>query len=163
MLHGYTPLNEHRRLSGVGPSGIGCSCCRDGTKQEQKRLDNKRVRQAAKASLRLVEVEDAKEWEWFEREYGGLPMKLWLLRPIEGDTLFSGWDTAQGFVIRAETEGEARSLAHACGGAEGRYYGSWESTEAVDTRAWTSAEHSTCVELTADGPTEIVMRDFLHG
>lgn len=90
-------------------------------------------------------------------------MKLWLLRPVgydgadydeaDIDPLWNPWyDKTFGFVVRAETEDEARQLAQGEAGDEAR-----ESLNG--TPAWTSAEHSTCIELTVDGPTEIVIVD----
>ena len=77
-------------------------------------------------------------------------MKLWLIRPVTGEDeigIWSPWyDKAFGFVIRAETEKEARTLAKGKGGA--------------NYPAWTSADHSTCVKLTPEGEGGIIMQDF---
>ena len=82
-----------------------------------------------------------------------MKMKLWLLRPIEGDALWSPWyDKAFGFVVRAKCEADARLLAHRAGGDEVR-------KKDKDKSAW-SAEHSTCVELTAKGEVGIIIKDF---
>lgn len=94
-------------------------------------------------------------------------MKLWLLRPIEyedGDTpdqlWIPQWDRAFGFVVRAETESEARAIAQANAGDEAsERHIAWLGLSAA-TRAWTSAEHSTCVELVPDGQPGVVIRDF---
>ena len=74
-------------------------------------------------------------------------MKLWLLLRKPGDKLWEPWyDKAFGFVIRAEDEAGARSLAVSeCGDERGAAWG---------------PDHSTCEELSADGGEEIVMRDF---
>jgi len=83
-------------------------------------------------------------------------MKLWLLRPIEGDAFWEPWfDKAFGFVVRADTEEQARQLAQADGGDEKR-----ERFGGKPRPAWTDATHSTCVELTAEGAAQIVLRDF---
>lgn len=81
-------------------------------------------------------------------------MKLWLLRPVDGlanhDNPWNPWyDKAFGSVIRAETETEARALAKAAAGDENR-----------KGEPWLDAKYSTCVELTAEGPAEVVMEDF---
>lgn len=83
-------------------------------------------------------------------------MKLWLLRPVEGSEHWEPWhDKAFGFVIRAETEEAARALAQEKGGDEaGTGY------HRVYTDAWTNPVHSTCVEVTTEGPPEVILRDF---
>lgn len=76
-------------------------------------------------------------------------MKLWLIRP--SDPTSGAWDPrydkAFGFVVRAETEEQARKFAAAAAGDE---------TE----DAWLSTMLSTCEELTADGDPGIVIHDF---
>ncbi len=82
-------------------------------------------------------------------------MKIWLLRPIDGDSLWDPWyDKAFGFVVRAESEAEARALALTESGDEVRGWGA-----DPDRTAWEPA-HSTCIEVTPDGAPGIVMRDF---
>ena len=83
-------------------------------------------------------------------------MKLWLLRPIEGDALWEPWyDKAFGFVVRAETEADARALALTDSGEE-----TFDLLGPdTDRAAWESA-HSTCVELLPDGEPGVVMRDY---
>ena len=77
-------------------------------------------------------------------------MKLWLLRPIHGHDEWGPWkpwyDKTFGFVVRAETEDEARLLASKQAGDEGHH-------------AWMEPFESTCVELTADGPAGVVIQD----
>ena len=84
-------------------------------------------------------------------------MKLWLLRPVKGDPLWKPWyDKAFGFVVKAETEEDARAVANANSGDEGRYENRSEA-------AWLSDKHSTCVELTADtsdGEPQLVIKDY---
>jgi hypothetical protein len=81
-------------------------------------------------------------------------MKLWLLRPSEEfpEGTKSPWepwkDTVVGFVVRAEMEEDARGLADAEAGDEG------------NDDPWLDEQLSTCVELTADGPAEVVIQDF---
>ena len=72
-------------------------------------------------------------------------MKLWILQPIEP---WDPWyDRAFGFVVRAQTEQEARVLA---------------STEAGDEggSSWQDEDKTTCYELTAEGFSCVVLRDF---
>jgi hypothetical protein len=78
-------------------------------------------------------------------------VKLWLLKPvhIEGDRRW-GWDCAHGFVVRADSETDARLLA------------AGESGDELPT-AWLKPELSTCEELTAEGGAEVVLRDFHAG
>ena len=91
-------------------------------------------------------------------------MKLWLLRPMDGlaknDNPWKPWyDKAFGFVVRAETEDEARSLAHADAGDENR--GTFLGGKIADTnQPWKDAKYSTCVELLPEGAAEVVMKDF---
>lgn len=73
-------------------------------------------------------------------------MKLWLLQRT--DTV--GWDEADGFVVRAMTEDHARFLAAQEAGGEGE-----------DT--WRASLKSSCVELSAKGPPNIILRDFKAG
>ena len=86
-------------------------------------------------------------------------MKLWLLRPVDSDSgPWDPWyDRVFGFVIRAETPGEARAIAQAGGGSE-TY--SWKGREKVSVPAWTDSRFSTCEELTADGEPGIIIKDL---
>lgn len=75
-------------------------------------------------------------------------MKLWHLLPIGVGGHWSPWyDKAFGFVVRAESETEARALAAKVAGDEGEV-------------AWTDKGSSTCIELTADGEAGVVIRDY---
>ena len=91
-------------------------------------------------------------------------MKLWLLRPVggldENDNPWGPWfDKAFGFVVRAETEAEARELAHAEAGDENR--GEFLSAKTANTnQPWKEAKYSTCTELLPDGEAGVVMQDF---
>jgi hypothetical protein len=90
-------------------------------------------------------------------------MKLWLLRPNDSlesnDNPWEPWyDKCFGFVIRAETEGEARHIASQNGGDENDtvYFGNQET---VDLKAWLNQKYSTCLEITPDGKKGIIMSD----
>jgi len=81
-------------------------------------------------------------------------MKLWLLKAREdlgtdNDPWECWYDKAHGFVIRAEDETTARAIANQSGGDETRVFDAWLSTE-----------YSTCVELTADGESDIIIEDY---
>ncbi len=86
-------------------------------------------------------------------------MKLWLLRPIHGDDEVDLWDPwydkTFGFVVRAETEEEARQMAQKQGGDE-VCGASYDSPQAP---AWTLSRYSTCQELLTDGEAEVIIRD----
>ena len=84
-------------------------------------------------------------------------MKLWLLRPIEGlkNSPWEPWyDKAFGFVVRAETEAEARRYADEDGGEETERY------QQVQRHPWLDAALSTCVELLPEGESGVVIQDF---
>lgn len=91
-------------------------------------------------------------------------MKLWILRPVEGldkkDNPWEPWyDKAFGFVIRAETEEDAREFAHSGAGDENR--GEFLSTKTANTnQPWKDAKYSTCTELLPEGEAGVVMLDF---
>ena len=70
-------------------------------------------------------------------------MKLWLLRRLPGRER----DKAVGFVVRAETEVEARRVAHDAAPAHGSI-------------VWTDPKVTSCVELTTVGGAEVVMAIF---
>jgi hypothetical protein len=76
-------------------------------------------------------------------------MKLWILRPLKDDSApwLPYFDRMFGFVIRAESEDKARSLAASNWGDEG-------------PDAWLSSRLSTCVELRADGPAGVILESY---
>jgi hypothetical protein len=78
-------------------------------------------------------------------------MKLFL---IEADV--GGWDTAQGFVIAAETEEEARAIANDNGGDECGHYGR-------RTPFWSSNGRCEVLAAQVDGPARLILRDFASG
>lgn len=91
-------------------------------------------------------------------------MKLWLLKPTEnlpeGDNPWKPWyDKVFSFVARAETEEAARKYADCEAGDEGRdeFLG---SKIANTTHPWLDSKYSICVELTAEGKSGIIIRDF---
>ncbi len=74
-------------------------------------------------------------------------MKLWHLtrkeRPVDD------WDMSISFVVRAETEKDARQIAFDNEGC--RWY---------ETNVWKDPEQTLCTELTADGEAEMIIVDF---
>lgn len=91
-------------------------------------------------------------------------MKLWLLHPMDGlaknDNPWEPWyDKAFGFVVRSETEEEARKFAHEQAGDENR--GVFLGGKIADTNSpWLDAKYSTCTELLPEGEAGVVMQDF---
>lgn len=83
-------------------------------------------------------------------------MKLWILRPrgkteLQSDNPWNPWyDKTFGFVVRAETERDARQLCQQA--AEHELYGACQP--------WLDEAYSTCQELLADGDAEIIISDF---
>ncbi len=76
-------------------------------------------------------------------------MRLWLLRPVyDGNAEpWNPWyDKTFGFVVRAETESDARKFASADCGGEGE-------------NAWLDSDYSTCEALTADGTPAVIIKD----
>jgi len=71
-------------------------------------------------------------------------MKVWEL----GQHRNTSYDTARKFVVRAPNEPFARALASKQCGDEGE-------------DVW--LEDAYCLELTADGEAEVVVRDFKYG
>lgn len=85
-------------------------------------------------------------------------MKLWLLRPVEklpkDNNPWEPWyDKFFGFVVRAETEAEAREQAQSERGDE-------TYSEGGTIPVWTDPELSTCVELSPEGDAEVIIYDF---
>lgn len=72
-------------------------------------------------------------------------MRLWLLKPHKD---WDEWyDKAEGFVVRAETEADARAVAASAAGDEG-------------PKAWKDVGLTSCLELDQSGPPGVVLRDF---
>lgn len=75
-------------------------------------------------------------------------MKLWLLKPVDTRTHWNPWfDKAFGFVVRAPDEATARDVAAEESGDE-------------KPEPWLDKKFTDCVELTADGPAQVILRDF---
>jgi hypothetical protein len=75
--------------------------------------------------------------------------KIWLLRPVEETAApwLSYHDCMFGFVVRASNQEVARTLAAKQAGDEG-------------PRAWLSSRFSTCIELTGDGPSTVILEAY---
>lgn len=87
-------------------------------------------------------------------------MKLFELKAKEGlpegDNPWEDvWDCYYGFVVRTETEAEARTYADACEGRENN----WDNTR----HPWLDEKYSTCIELKDEGEAGIVLSDFKNG
>lgn len=105
-------------------------------------------------------------------------MKLWLIEAIRKEYDFEQgkyvgglppgddpwevpYDKHSGFVVRAETEKEARKIAQSSAADEsGR---NEEPRPAWVNIAWLYAKYSTCVELTSEGKAGVVMSRFNAG
>lgn len=90
-------------------------------------------------------------------------MQLWILRPKEGlsrlDNPWNPWyDKAFGFVIRAESEEEARKLAHDNAWKENDPEFLGEKTSKTDS-PWLDPNYSTCDSLLADGNAGVLIED----
>lgn len=89
-------------------------------------------------------------------------MKIFELKPIHkpNDDPWEPWyDKAFGFIIRAETEEEARKYAHEEAGDENR--GEFMNEEIAKTsEPWLDANYSTCVELSNNGKSGVILKDF---
>ena len=77
-------------------------------------------------------------------------MKLYLLERNAFQPAMVIYDCNNGFVIRADTEQRAREIASQQQGDEGR-------------STWLDPKLSSCRELSADGPEQVVIRDFNAG
>jgi hypothetical protein len=78
-------------------------------------------------------------------------MRLWLLRPVSDDLdPWAPWveNNTYGIVVRARTDDAARELA-----------ASHAEDEGPDARLL--SKYSACVELTGDGPAEVVMEEYI--
>ncbi len=95
---------------------------------------------------------------------GHLVRRLWLLRPVDGlpdnNNPWEPWyDKSFGFVVCADSEDEARQMAHKGAGDENR--GEFLSSKTADTQQpWMDAKYSTCIELTPAREKGVVIEDF---
>lgn len=90
-------------------------------------------------------------------------MKLYLIRPNEDlpkdDNPWEPWyDKAFGFVVRAETEQQARRMAQDNHGDENDVWGENSVTHCIEP--WLKDKYTSCVEITQDGPAEMIIRDY---
>lgn len=91
-------------------------------------------------------------------------MKLYLLEPVEylheGDDPWDPWfDKVFGFVVRADTEENARRLANEQAGDENR--GEFMNQTIAQTKTpWLEEKYSTCVEINSYGKEEVILRDL---
>ena len=94
-------------------------------------------------------------------------MKLWYLEPLEssvrsGESRRDPWDPwydkAFGFVVRAKNEVEARQFAAADAGDEAP--SKWFKSD-DDFNPWLDSNYSSCTELTNEGVSDVVLRDFM--
>lgn len=92
-------------------------------------------------------------------------MKIWLLQAKDQD-LPDGvnpwvpwYDKAFGHVVRAETEEEAREIAHNNAGDENR--GEFLGEKISKTESpWKDSKYSTCIELVHEGESGLIITDF---
>jgi hypothetical protein len=98
-------------------------------------------------------------------------MDIWILKPLlydglvtypveEGDNPWDPWyDKAFGFVVIAETEQDARIIAHENAGDENR--GVFLSQQTSKTREpWLDPKYTSCKVLVAGNKPGLVLRDF---
>lgn len=76
-----------------------------------------------------------------------IKMRLWLLKR---EKMRPYYDVADGFIVRAETEDDARKIASLDAGDEGN-------------TTWLSAKYSSCEPLSEIGPAQSILRDFNAG
>lgn len=85
-------------------------------------------------------------------------MKLWLLRPLDAESgPWNPWyDKAFGFVVRADTEADARALAAKDAGDEA----DGEDFEPLPVNPWQDPALASCVELAHEGDAGVIIMDF---
>lgn len=80
-------------------------------------------------------------------------MKLWKLYPRQKAKPWDFWpDKCHGFIIRSETEEQARKIAQDNAGDE-KDYGD----------VWLDLDLCICIEILPEGNSEIILRDFRNG
>ena len=89
---------------------------------------------------------------------------LWLLRPRDflpdDDNPWNPWyDKCFGFVIRADSEEDARQIADVNSGSENdnTFLG---RTVCNTSSPWMDPKYSSCTELSDIGPAKMIMRDY---
>jgi hypothetical protein len=90
-------------------------------------------------------------------------MAIWILRPVKNlkNNPWEPWfDKSFGFVVRADSEAHARSLAHKNAGDENGH-GNWGGhVNGFTKKPWIDPQYSTCKLLMQEGRNGIVMKDF---
>lgn len=87
-------------------------------------------------------------------------MKLWILKPKQSleknDNPWEPWyDKNHGFVIRAESENDARKIAHNEAGDE--------NNSKFSKEPWLDSKYSSCDVLLEDGEAGLIMEEYLPG
>lgn len=82
-------------------------------------------------------------------------MKLFELRPVNGlvadnNPWWHGYDKCFCFIIRADSETEARKIADQNAGDENKYF----------KNPWQDKNYSTCIELTQGGKSGIISKEL---
>jgi hypothetical protein len=89
--------------------------------------------------------------------------RLYILRPVEDlpsrDNPWEPWyDKRFGFVVRAQSEEDARKIAHDRAGDENR--GEFMGSKIANTAApWLESRYSSCLELLPDGEIGLIIYD----
>lgn len=91
-------------------------------------------------------------------------MKLWLLkpridRPDNPDPWSQWWCRAWGFVVRANTEKEARTIAQAGAEESGGLDVSCEGA----LKPWIKKKYVDCVEVSTEGKSQVILQHFEQG
>jgi hypothetical protein len=82
-------------------------------------------------------------------------MKLWKLEPTKRGEQYVALDCNNGFVIRAESEQDAREIAEAAAGDERS-----DAVRDGHPGFWIVSKLAKCSELTAEGKAAIVLESF---
>lgn len=91
-------------------------------------------------------------------------MKVYILKPKnelpENDNPWEPWyDKCFGFIIRANSEKEAREFADENAGDENREQ-FFNKKNAKTTNPWLDKNYTTCEELSDNGEEGVIMRNF---
>lgn len=91
-------------------------------------------------------------------------MNLWILKPVknlpdDNNPWEPPYDCHHGMVVRAETENQARQLAHKNGAAEN---GSWRFSDVKTKTPWLDCQYSTCEILSQAGEAAVVLIERLN-